>query len=95
MRINILSIPFFSLQKLLSVLKRGELLAHGSRYEVEIRGCSIYAVTLVAEAAKKKDSEDEHGFTETSVDYFLWGFRREKAQEMENFPYHKTRSIFY
>ena len=29
------------------------------------------------------------------IDNFLWGFRREKAKEMEKFPYHKVRSIYY
>ncbi len=34
-------------------------------------------------------------FTDVLVDYFLWGFRREKADEMDKFPFHKTRSVYY
>ncbi len=30
------------------------------------------------------------------VDYALWGYRRQKAEKMEEkFPHHKTRSVFY
>ena len=32
---------------------------------------------------------------DVAIDYFLWGFRREKADEMIKFPYHKVRSIYY
>ena len=58
---------------------------------MEIRGWSIRAVELIVQEAKKSCEEvNEH-----LVDYFLWEFRREKCVEMEKFPYHKTRSIFY
>lgn len=75
-------------------LRSGELLPNGSVMEVEIRGCSVHAVGLVAEAARRL--EPAAGVTDVLVDYFLWGFRREKAEEMKRkYPYHKTRSIYY
>ena len=42
-----------------------------------------------------KDEELLKSITDTKVDYYLWAFRREKAKEMEAFPYHRTRSIYY
>lgn len=69
------------------------LLESGSEFEVEIRGCSILAVDLITRELRKLRPESE--VNDVLVDYFLWGFRREKAKEMERFPYHKTRSIFY
>ena len=80
-------------QDLLSTLLSGTALANGSWHEVCIRGCSIHAVDLVAQEARKLDPKAE--VTDTKVDYFLWRFRREKAKEMERFPYHRTRSIYY
>jgi len=29
------------------------------------------------------------------VDFYLWGLRRKKKEEMEEFPFHKTRCIYY
>ncbi len=79
---------------MLDKLRRGDLLENGSELEVEIRGCSIHAVSLVASAARK--ARPGVAVNDVLVDYFLWGFRREKAQEMaDKFPYHKTRSIYY
>ena len=69
-------------------------------YEIEIRGCSIEAVDRVLEEARKQLSETKHAHLAKHLncviaDYFLWGFRREKAEEMEKYPYHKVRSIYY
>lgn len=79
--------------ELMEVLRRGDLMPNNTPMEVEIRGCSIEAVNRIVEAAKKK--HPNKGINCILADYFLWGFRREKASEMEKFPYHKTRSIFY
>jgi hypothetical protein len=42
-----------------------------------------------------RDNSDLGFVNSPLVDYFLWGFRRELADAMEKFPYHKTRSVFY
>jgi len=76
----------------------GGQLENGSEAEVEIRGCSIAAVERIVARTKvmmKEETLDFPFVNSALVDYFLWGFRREIAEEMEQFPYHKTRSIFY
>lgn len=79
-------------EDLLKVLEGGDLLPNGDPLEVEIRGCSIEAVQRVVQAVRKLTDGPVNA---VMADYFLWGFRRERAEEMTKFPYHKTRSIFY
>ena len=80
-------------QELLSELRKNEVMASGCQFEVEIRGCSIRAVDLVVKKIKTMDADCK--VNAVLVDYFLWGFRRELAEEMKKFPFHKTRSVFY
>lgn len=76
-------------------LRKDEILLSGSLFEVEIRGCSIRAVDLIVERITTASPECKGKVNAMLVDYFLWGFRREKADEMNKFPYHKTRSVYY
>ncbi|TRY69104.1 hypothetical protein TCAL_01430 [Tigriopus californicus] len=82
-------------EALLDQLNTNEELAFGHPFEMEIRGCSIKAVDVIVEEVRKKQLDPTIRVNAILVDYFLWGFRREKAKEMEKFPYHKTRSIYY
>ncbi|CAB4058279.1 unnamed protein product [Lepeophtheirus salmonis] len=82
-------------KELMHVLKLDELLPNGSEMEVEIRGCSIDAVEQIKNALRLSPRYDEskHGFVNSAlIDYFLWGLRREHAEEMKVYPYHKTRT---
>ena len=63
--------------------------------EVEIRGCSIEAVSRIVSKINEILSESGQKVNDIQIDNFLWSFRREKAKEMENFPYHRVRSIYY
>ena len=69
-------------------------LESGDPREVEIRGCSIEAVERIVEIVNKNLNNDKK-VNAIQIDNFLWGFRREKAEEMKAFPYHRVRSIFY
>ena len=80
--------------ELLAVLKKDELLQNGDDLEVEIRGCSIAAVAKIAEETKKLVPQSIE-VNDILADYFLWGFRREKREEMTKFSFHKVRSIYY
>ena len=79
--------------------KPDHIMEHGSIYEVEIRGCSIEAVNRIVTTTQKLIEAQKSNISQhlncIIVDYFLWGFRREKADEMTQFPYHKVRSIYY
>jgi len=87
-------------EELLKELNKSEhIMEHGSIFEIEIRGCSIEAVSRITKKAQEKlkaeNSPMWQHLNDVAVDYFLWGFRREKANEMTEYPYHKVRSIYY
>ena len=78
-------------KELLDFLKSEQLLKSGDPREVEIRGCSIEAVEQIVSKVNAKGVK----VNATQIDNFLWSFRREKSKEMEQFPFHKVRSIYY
>ncbi|KAJ2225510.1 hypothetical protein IWW45_007842 [Coemansia sp. RSA 485] len=68
------------------------LLPSGHRWEVEIRGNSIWAVECIR----------QHIFKTTGVlvsailiDFYMWDYSKLHADAMKNIPIHLTRSIFY
>lgn len=71
-------------------VRTNQLLESGDAREVEIRGCSIEAVERIVSKVNATFS-----INAIQVDNFLWGFRREKCDEMTHFPYHRVRSIYY
>ena len=81
--------------ELMKMLQSDAILASGDPLEVEIRGCSIEAVSIIVQKINAKLESSGKKVNDIQIDNFLWGFRREKAKEMEKFPYHKVRSIYY
>ena len=77
--------------ELMQVLKTEELLRSGDPREVEIRGCSIEAVERIGKRVKELGVN----MNAIQIDNFLWGFRREKVEEMKAFPFHRVRSVYY
>lgn len=91
-------------EELQGKIKSGQLIPSGSPHEVEIRGCSIWAVELICEELHKMlKKEQNSGVLQDStltinavlVDYFLWDYTKSHEKEIKEFPIHKTRSIFY
>ena len=80
--------------KLKSLVYLFVFLESGDPREVEIRGCSIEAVERIVEIVNKNLNNGKK-VNAIQMDNFLWGFRREKAEEMKAYPYHRVRSIFY
>ncbi|XP_033829285.1 queuosine salvage protein [Periophthalmus magnuspinnatus] len=84
--------------QLMETLKRGELLPSGDRREVEIRGCSIWAVEriklhlcrLVQERDKQKCP-----INSVIIDFYLWPYAKQHHQQMAHIPIHHTRCIYY
>lgn len=76
-------------------------LENGSDDEIEIRGCSIQAVERVKDEVRTLiQQKPQLGLKKTDVnsimiDYFLWDYRREHADQLESIPFHKTRCIYY
>ena len=100
--LQFLNVIEFSNQ-LQNILKQGKLLPYGSTLEVEIRGCSISAVESICKELRQmhkericeNDGDDKVVINAILVDFFLWDYTKAHEDEIENFPMHKTRSIFY
>lgn len=76
-------------------------LTPGSEEEIEIRGCSIDVVERVVEFVRTEIQKCPNMNLDPSVcnairlDHFLWDFRRQHAEQLEIFPFHKVRTIYY
>ena len=70
-------------------IEAGELLAPGSREEVEIRACAVDAVERLAAAAARLGRE----IPVWRLDEMLWW--RGQRPEFKARPRHRTRSVFY
>ncbi|KAK9465651.1 hypothetical protein V1512DRAFT_44405 [Lipomyces arxii] len=70
-------------------------IGHGEPAEVELRGCSIWAVELIKEEILK--SYPDAKINSILLDFYLW----DKAKEVQKYiteseiPCHRTRSIYY
>jgi hypothetical protein len=70
-------------------IEAGELLAPGSREEVEIRACALDAVERLGVAAARLGRE----IPVWRLDEILWW--RGQRPEFKARPRHRTRSVFY
>lgn len=67
---------------------------HGHSWEVQLRGCSIWAVELIKREIKQIDPNAE--VNSVLIDFFLYDTMKEKEAAGENVvPHHRTRSIWY
>lgn len=90
--------------KLLLALRSGDQLQSGSRWEVEIRGCSIHAVELIREHvhilhAQNPDepfpSNDRISINSILIDFALWDYATQHRDQLNEIPIHRVKSIFY
>lgn len=84
-------------ESLTAHIKSLQYLPHDSESEIEIRGCSIWAVELM-----KKSIAKSHPGTEVNailIDFYLWDSAKRIQAELGGnghiIPCHRTRSIFY
>ncbi|KAK3587552.1 hypothetical protein CHS0354_004839 [Potamilus streckersoni] len=86
-------------KELMEFLKKNNLMKFGDRYELEIRGCSIWATELIKDETRKLLDSDpatkDALMNSILIDHFLWDYRREHAEEMKDIPFHKIRCIYY
>lgn len=76
----------------------GELLSPGDRRELEIRGCSIWAVELIKQRLCKLVQERDAqtcGVNSAIIDFYLWPYAKQHHKEMAHIPIHHTRSVYY
>lgn len=82
--------------ELMKRIEREEVLPHGEREEMEIRGCSIHAVELLRTNINQiLLKEKNKPLNSVLIDFYLWDFATQNASEVEKFPEHRTRSIYY
>nr|DBA20054.1 TPA: hypothetical protein GDO54_015795 [Pyxicephalus adspersus] len=86
-------------EKLLKKLHLGWLFQNGDREEMEIRGCSIWAVELVCECLRelfeKKGEKMSNEINPVLIDHFLWDYARDYREEIKVVPFHRVRCIYY
>lgn len=85
-----------------SKIKRGEGIRSGEDIEIEIRGCSIWAVELLRREMVKQHPDAKNRLNAILIDFYLYDTctEDEKAaatKDTENaiLPHHRTRSIWY
>jgi len=77
-------------------LRRHEPIESGHAWEMQIRGCSIWAVELIRREIVKLDPEKR--INAILIDFFLYDLAKEKEKEDDEkliVPHHRTRSIWY
>lgn len=86
-------------EELVKKLKEGHLFENGDREEMEIRGCSIWAVELiyehVQELFKKKGGKISNEVSPVLINNFLWDFARDNRKAVDVVPFHRVRCIYY
>lgn len=74
---------------LLEAIDAGELIAPGSKQEVEIRACALHAVEKIVEETRRTGP----AVTAMELDYFLWN--RGQQPDYKAHPRHRARTVFY
>lgn len=86
-------------EDLLKKLKEGQLFRNGDREEMEIRGCSIWAVELVCdhlrELFEKNGKNMSNEINPVLIDHFLWDYARDYREKIKEVPFHRVRCIYY
>jgi hypothetical protein len=71
-------------------IDRQELIAMNSMEEVELRGCAVHAVALMATSLQQSGID----ITEAGLDYVLWN-RGQQPHCKQARPRHRTRTVSY
>ncbi|KAJ8047516.1 Queuosine salvage protein [Holothuria leucospilota] len=80
-------------------LHNNEITSHGDPLEVEIRGCSIWAVELIIQEVQKKLKGNGTKFSgpvnSIIVDFYLWDYSKDYWRAMKHIPIHRLRCTYY
>ncbi|KAF2003256.1 hypothetical protein P154DRAFT_100854 [Amniculicola lignicola CBS 123094] len=76
-------------------IRRFELLESGKSWELQIRGCSIWAIELLRREIVKIQPDAK--VNAILIDFFLYDLAKERelAGDNDDIPHHRTRSIWY
>lgn len=73
-------------------IRRRQLIAEGSREEIEIRAATVQGCERIRQALAER-SEGDRIFTAADVDWLLWNAGQTLPKGSE--PYHRTVTVFY
>ena len=80
-----------------AAVRKQEHIESGSTWEIELRGCSIYAVELIRREIMKLNPGTP--VNAILIDFFLYDsiteLERNKDPTVDLIPHHRTRSIWY
>jgi hypothetical protein len=75
-------------------IRRLEIIDSGHSWEMQIRGCSIWAVELLRKEILRLRPDAK--VNAILIDFFLYDLAKEREkEEAEVIPHHRTRSIWY
>ncbi|KAK9703574.1 hypothetical protein K7432_010657 [Basidiobolus ranarum] len=85
---------------LLSLLNNQTPLPSGGRLEIEIRGCSIWAVECVRREIQQliQLNPDQLKYDKVNpilIDFYIWDYAKAHSDQLRQIPIHLTRSIYY
>lgn len=79
-----------------SRLRRMEELKAGESWELQLRGCSIWAVEMIRRQIVQDHPEAESEVNAVLLDFLLYDLAKEfESTGTESIPHHRTRSIWY
>lgn len=100
-KLQLLNVLWYS-PRLEAKIKRHEEIKSGENLEIEIRGCSIWAVELLKREIIKQYPEAKGRVNAILIDFFLYDTVKEQEDAAETsgrrdemLPHHRTRSIWY
>ncbi|RYC65748.1 hypothetical protein CHU98_g478 [Xylaria longipes] len=77
-----------------ALISRKETIESGSKYEMQLRACSIWCVELLRREIKRQHPEAK--VNAILIDFFLYDtMKLMEAEGKETMPHHRTRSIWY
>jgi len=79
---------------LLNALRTKSIIESGHKWEIQLRGCSIWAVELVRQQILRHHPDAT--VNAILIDFFLYDLAKEQESAgVEAIPHHRTRSIWY
>ena len=77
-----------------SHIRQWKTIESGDSWELQLRGCSIWAVELIRREILREHPEAT--VNAVLIDFYLYDTMKEQeAQGVESIPHHRTRSIWY
>lgn len=77
-----------------TLIDHKDMIESGSRFEMQLRACSIWCVELIRREIKRDHPEAK--VNAILIDFFLYDTMKQlEAQGKETVPHHRTRSIWY